>query len=163
MLWSWSGAERFTSSLDRFGLQCSHPETLWGSPRMPVCLPVKNWQYAVNTRSLWSQSLLDHIHHVHVHHVYVHVHHVHVHIIFEIIEPLALQKYNIHWVFKALCICLCICLCVCHWHRQMTADIILCPAVYDMWGLAWSWDDIKGLYSKSWSDDRQTRIQIFNL
>ena len=25
-----------------------------------------------------------------------------------------------------------------------------------MWGLAWSWDDIKSLYSKSWSDDRQT-------
>ena len=58
---------------------------------------------------------------------------------------------------------LCICLCVCHWHRQMTADIILCPSVYNMWGLAWSWDDIKGLYSKSWSDDRQERWQIFNL
>ena len=48
-------------------------------------------------------------------------------------------QYNIHWVFEALCICLC---------RQMTADTILCPAVYDMWGLAWSWDDDKGLYSK---------------
>ena len=72
----------------------------------------------------------------------------------------ALQKYNIHWVFEALCIFF-VCVCdtdsvfvfvfVCHWHRQMTAAIIPCPAVYDMFGLAWSWDDIKGLYSKSWS------------
>ena len=103
------------------------------------------------------------VHHAHVYHD--HVLHVHVHIIFEILEPPAIQKYNIHWVFEALCICLCmcICLCVCHWHCQMTADIILCPAVYDMWGLTWSWDDIKGIYSKSWSDDRQTNKQIFKL
>ena len=31
-----------------------------------------------------------------------------------------------------------------------------CPAVYNIWGPMRSWDDIKGLYSKSWSDDRQT-------
>jgi len=99
------------------------------------------------------------VHHIHDHRD--HVLHVHVHIIFEILKPPALQKYNIHWVFEALyiCLCLCICLCVCHWHRQMTGDIILCPAVYDLWGQAWSWDDIKGLCLKSWSDDRQTDKQ----
>ena len=50
-------------------------------------------QYAVNTRTSWSQSLLVHVHdvhvhyvyfhhvrHVHVHHVHIHVHHVHVHL-----------------------------------------------------------------------------------
>ena len=34
------------------------------------------------------------------------------------------------------------------------ADVFLFPMMYDMWGLTWIWDDLKGLYWKCWSDER---------
>ena len=42
------------------------------------------------------------------------------------------------------------------------ADIIPCPSVYDLWGLTWSWDDIKGLYSNlKVMTDRQTNKKTY--
>ena len=52
------------------------------------------------------------------------------------------------------------------------ADVLLFPMMHDMSGLTWFWDDLKGLYWKSWSDDgqmgkltnkRADRISIFGL
>ena len=70
-----------------------------------------------------------------------------------------------HFVFVFVCVFVFLFVLVCvidiaRW--QLTSS-----AVNDIWGLAWSWDDIKDLYSKFRSDCRQTykktSKQIFDL